>query len=142
MAYEGRQIMLIGAKAGADLSAATCAFKFVKFDTAPAVVLCDAVTDIPCGVLQAPAPSANLGESVQVCMLGVTKIQVDGVVTLGDKIGPNISGQAVKNLWGTDTTAHICGVIVNQDIATAVGAGGLATAMVNCINPPMAVTSA
>ena len=142
MAYEGRQIMLIGAKAGADLSASTCAFKLVKFTTAPAVALCDGETDLPCGVLQAPAPNSATGTSVQVCMLGVTKIQVDGVVVTGEQFGPSTAGRAHKNVWGTDTDHYLCGKIIHQETTAAVGAGGLATAVINCINPPMAVTSA
>lgn len=140
MAYEGYQITLPGAVAGADLSASTVAFKFVKFSTAPSVVLCSAVTDIPCGVIQAPAPTSATGQPVQVVALGVTKVQGDGTTTVGDLIGPDAAGQAVKNAWTTDKTHFIAGVVINRGAAGA--AGSLLTAAINCINPPKAVQSA
>jgi hypothetical protein len=140
MAYEGHQITIPGAVAGADLSAAANAFKFVKWGTAPAVVLCSAVTDIPCGVLQAPAPTSALGQPVQVVALGCTKVQGDGTATVGALIGPDTNGRAVTNVWGTDKTAFIAGYVLNRDAAGA--AGSLLTAMINCINPPKAVLSA
>lgn len=140
MAYEGQQITLPGVVSGADLSASTVAFKFVKFSTAPAVVLCSAITDIPCGVLQAPAPTSATGQPVQVVALGVTKIQGDGTTSVGDLIGPDANGQAVKLAWATDKTAFVAGTVINRDAAGA--AGSLLTAMVNCINPPKAVQSA
>jgi hypothetical protein len=139
MAYEGQQICVPGLVSGADLSAAGCAYKFVKFSTAPAVVLCDALTDQPIGVLQAPTPTSALGQPVQVCMLGITKLQGDGVLTVGSLIGVNISGRGVAILWGTDTTQFALGTVLNRDAATP--AGCLLTAVVNCINPPLAVTS-
>lgn len=140
MAYEGQQFTIPGAVAGGDLSASTVAFKFVKFSTAPAVVLCDAATDIPCGVIQAPAPTSATGQPVQVVCMGVTKVQGDGTTTVGDLIGPDSAGQAVKNVWATDKTHFVAGVVVNRDAAGA--AGSLLTAMINCINPPKAVQSA
>lgn len=141
MAYEGgQQIPLVGAVAGADLSAAANQYKFVKYSAAPAVVLCSAVTDKPCGVLQAPAASSALGEAVDVVALGMTKLQGDGVATVGDDVGPNADGRAVANVWGVDKTHFIAGHIVDRDAAGA--AGSLLTAIVNCINPPLAVLSA
>ena len=141
MAYEGQQpVILPGVVSGADLSAAATAFKFVKFSTAPAVILCSAVTDIPCGVLQAPAPTSATGQPVQVVALGVTKLQGDGTASVGDLVGPDASGQAVKIAWATDKTAFVAGYILNRDAAGA--AGSLLTAVINCINPPKAVQSA
>ena len=141
MAYEGAQpITLPGAVSGADLSAATVAFKFVMFSTAPAVVLCSALTDVPCGVIQAPTPTSAIGQPVNVVALGITKVQGDGTTTVGDLIGPDASGRAVKNAWTTDKTHFICGVVINRDAAGA--AGSLLTAAINCINPPKAVQSA
>lgn len=140
MAYEGQQIMLPGAVAGADLSAASVAYKFVKFSTAPAVVLCDNIADLPCGVIQAPAPTSATGQPVQVCTLGVTKLQGDGTATVGAKVGVNADSRAVTVVWGTDTTAYVCGVVLNRDAAGS--AGSYLTVAVNCINPPLAVTSA
>jgi hypothetical protein len=140
MAYEGQQITLPGVVSGADLSAATVAFKFVKFSTAPAVVLCNAITDVPCGVIQAPAPTTALGQPVQVCALGVTKLQGDGTATVGALVGCDGNSRAVTLTWGTDKTAFVAGVVINQDAAGA--AGSLLTAAINCITPPKAVLSA
>jgi len=141
MAYEGSQpITLPGAVSGADLSASTVAFKFVKFSTAPSVVLCTATTDVPCGVIQAPTPTSATGQPVNVVALGITKVQGDGSASVGDLIGPDASAQARKNAWTTDKTKFICGVVINRDAAGV--AGSLLTAAINCINPPKAVQSA
>jgi hypothetical protein len=141
MAYEGSpQICIPGAVSGADLSAATVAFKFVKFSTAPMVVLCNATTDMPCGVIQAPTTTSATGLPVQVVALGVTKVQGDGSATVGDLIGCNADGRARTNAWTTDKTKFIAGVIINRDAAGA--AGSLLTAAINCIAPPKAVQSA
>lgn len=140
MAYEGQQITLPGAVSGADLSASTVAFKFVKFSTAPAVVLCNGTTDVPCGVIQAPTPTSATGQPVQVVALGITKVQGDGSATVGDLIGCDASGQARKNAWTTDKTKFIAGFVLNRDAAGS--AGSLLTAAINCINPPKAVQSA
>ena len=141
MAYEGQQITLPGAVSGGDLSAATVAFKFVKFSTAPAVVLCNNITDVPCGVIQAPAPTSATGQAVNVVALGITKLQGDGTATASDLVGCDANGRAVKVAWATDKTAFVAGVILSIDAASAV-AGTLLTAAINCITPPKAVLSA
>ena len=140
MAYEGPQFTLPGVVSGGDLSAAAVAFKFVKFSTAPAVVLCTGVTDVPCGVIQAPAPTSATGQPVQVVAMGVTKLQGDGTTTVGDLVGPDAAGKAVKVAWITDPTAHVAGVCIYRDAATPTGC--LLTAAINCITPPKAVKSA
>ena len=140
MAYEGQQMTLPGVVSGADLSAASVAFKFVKFSTAPAVVLCSATTDVPCGVIQAPTPTATTGQPVQVVAVGITKVQGDGSATVGDLIGCDASAQARTNAWTTDKTKFIAGVVINRDAAGS--AGSLLTAAINCITPPKAVQSA
>lgn len=143
MAYEGHQITIPGAVSGEDLSAAACAFKLVKWDTvtlAPNVVLCDAETDVPCGVLQAPTPTAAEGQPVQVVAYGITKIQGDGTVTVGETFGSSTTAKAHKCVYVTDKTKFICGFILNRDAAGADGM--LLTAAVNCINPMKAVETA
>ena len=140
MAYEGQQICLPGVVSGGDLSAASVAFKFVKFSTAPAVVLCTGTTDVPCGVLQAPAATSASGQAVQVVAMGVTKLQGDGTTTVGDLVGTDAAGKAVKVAWITDPTTFIAGYILNRDAAGATGS--LLTAVINCITPPKAVKSA
>lgn len=138
--YEGQQFCPPGLVSGADLSAATVQYKLVKFSTAPAVVLCSDPTDEPCGVLQAPTPTSATGQPVQVCQIGVTKVQGDGTTTVGDHFGPDANGQALKNVWGTDKTHFIAGTVINRDAAGA--AGSYLTAIINCANPPKAVASA
>lgn len=144
MAYEGFQICLPGLVSGQDLSAASVVGKFVKADTVtglPQVVLCDAITDDAIGVLQAPTPTSAEGQPVQVVALGVTKVQGDGTLGIGDLIGvKTVTGTGVKVLWGTDTTQTILGRVINREATGS--AGMMLTAIVNCITPPMAVTSA
>ena len=143
MAYEGKQITIPGAVSGENLSASSVAFKLVKWDTvtgAPNVVLCDAETDVPCGVLQAPTPTADEGQPCNVVIFGITKIQGDGTVTVGETFGPSTAGEAHKCVYDTDKTKFICGFILNREAAGS--AGMLLTAAVNCINPMKAVTSA
>lgn len=128
MAYEGPQICIPGLIAGADLSAAANQYLFVKYSAAKTVVLCAGVTDIPCGVLQNTPAS---GSAATVCALGCTKVQGDANLGFGDLIGTSADGQAAAYVAGTDTTKYVVGSIVEDNAA----AGGLATAMVNCINP-------
>jgi hypothetical protein len=120
---------LIGAVAGADLSAASTIFKFVKFSgtTSSAVVLCAATTDIPCGVLQAPAPTSDTGQPVEVTMLGETKLNDDGTSVASNIVGTNASGQSTPIL----ATMYPVGRIVVASGAS----GAFATAVVNCVAP-------
>ena len=130
MSFEGSQpLKLIGATAGADLSAASNIFKFVKFSgtTSSAVVLCNGTTDNPCGVLQAPAPTSDTGQPVEVTVLGETKLQDDGTCTASSIVGPNASGQATPVL----STMYPVGRIVVAGGAAA----AFATAIVNCVAP-------
>lgn len=137
MAYEGQlAVKVIGAVQGADLSAASAAFKFVKFNgTGMQVVLCAAVTDIPCGVLQASAPNSTVGEPVEVLALGQTKLQSDGstITQAGQLLGTTASGQARANVAGTDTTKYIVGQ--SGSMSAAPGAGVYFDAFINCLAP-------
>lgn len=125
MAYEGPQICIPGLVAGADLSAAANQYLFVKFSAAKTVVLCAAVTDRPCGVLQNTPAS---GAAATVCAIGVTKIQGDADLGFGDSIGTSNDAQAAAYVAGTDTTKYIVGLVIEDNSAAA----GLATAIVNC----------
>lgn len=136
MAFEGQQaVKLQGAVAGADLSASSTQYKFVKYNgTDNQVVLCAATTDIPAGVLQAPAPSSAVGTPVEVLAIGVTKVQISGSLSSGNTIGTDGNGRARSNVAGTDTTKYIVG----QYMATQGGgttAGDYGTAVVNCASP-------
>lgn len=128
MAYEGPQICIPGLIAGADLSAAANQYLFVKLSAARTVVLCNGVTDIPCGVLQNTPAS---GAAATVCAIGVTKVQGDADLAFGALIGTSADGQAAAYAAGTDTTKYIVGQVILDNAAAA----GLATAMINCMNP-------
>jgi hypothetical protein len=128
MAYEGQQpLKVIGAVAGADLSADTTQFKWVKFSTTNTqrVVLCSATTDVPCGVLQSPAPTSALDQPVIVVAVGETKLQDDGTCQVGNIIGPDANGRATPAL----ATMYPSGKIVVPGGAAA----AYATALVNCV---------
>jgi len=125
MAYEGAQMRYEGVIAGADLSAAANQYKFVKWSADRTVVLCNGVTDLPCGVLQNTPLS---GDAATVCYLGVTKVQGDADLGYGNQIGTSADGQAAAYTV-TDTTKHIVGSIIVGNSAAA----GLATAVVCCI---------
>lgn len=131
MAYEGPQILIPGLVAGADLSAATNQFRFVELTAARTVNVCGAITDRPIGVLQ-NRPSA--GEAAVVCAVGVTKLQGDANLAVGDLVGTSADGQAAAVTPGTSTTVYIAGQIIEDNGA----AGGLCTAIVNCAAPARA----
>lgn len=132
MSIEGSQpVKVIGAVAGADLSAATVPYKFVKWSTTNTgrVVLCSATTDVPCGVIQGAAPTSALDQPVEVVAIGQTKLQSDGTVQVGNIIGTNASGQATPAL----STMYPVGR--GGADAAAAGAAGLFSAFVNCTSP-------
>lgn len=124
MAFEGPQIHIPGLVAGANLSAAGNQYKFVKLSAANTVVLCAGVTDKPIGVLQnTPAQ----GQAATVCAIGVTKVQGDADLAVGNSIGTSADGQAAAYSV-SDTTKYIVGEVILDNSA----AGGLATALINC----------
>lgn len=122
MAVEGIQQRLPGLVAGADLSAKQ--FYFVKLSAAFTVVACSAVTDIPIGVLQNDPTS---GQEASVCVFGLTKVNSDAALAVGDVIGTAADGQAAAYAAGTDTTKYLCGQVVQASTA----AGGYASAFIN-----------
>lgn len=87
-----------------------------------------AATDVPVGVLQ-NAP--NVGETAEVMMLGVTKLQADGIVGWGDLIGTSADGQADVKVPGVD----IADFVVGRALEAAAGAGIIFTAAINCFSP-------
>jgi len=126
MAFEGVQIKIPGLLAGADLSSKQ--YYFVELgSTAGTVTVCDAVTDRPIGVLQ-NAPKS--GEPAEICGLGVTKVNSDAALSVGNQIGTAADGQAAAYAPGTDTTKYIVGVVIGASGAAA----GYATAMINCFS--------
>jgi hypothetical protein len=116
-------------KAGADLSAAGNQFKFVKLDsTADQVVLCAAATDIPIGILQNTPGS---GESAEVMVAGISKVQGDASLAIGVQIGTSADGQADAKTVGTDTTEYVVGRV----IGACGNAAELATVAFSCLSP-------
>lgn len=133
MAYEGQQFAIPGLISGADLSAATVAFKFVKLSADRTVVLCSGATDVPIGVLQAPTPTSATGQAVTVCAIGLTKLQADASLTAGQAIGTSSDGQADAKTLGSDTTEYVVGQVV--EVAGGTTAANLITALINCASP-------
>ena len=125
MAFEGIQQNIPGLKAGADYSAASNQYKFVKLNAARQVILCAAVTDRPIGVLQNTPKS---GEEAEVCGFGVTKIVGAAATAAGSQLGTDGSGLAAIYVPGTDTTKYIVGIALDATAA----ASGLVSAFINC----------
>jgi hypothetical protein len=126
MAYEqpGQMITL---PAGADLSAVQ--YTFVKLNSSGQAVACAATTDRPVGVLQNKPVS---GAAATIMVSGITKLQGDADLTKGNAIGTSADGQAAAYAYGTDTTKYIVGQVLVDNSA----AGGLISALINCVNPP------
>lgn len=134
MAFEGSQpVKLIGALAGADLSAATNQYRFVKYSTTNTgrVVVCSATTDRPCGVLQGCPPTSALDQPVEIVALGQTKLQSDGTLQVGNIIMTNASGQGTPCL----ATGYPVGEAADPNSTNASVAGDYISAVVNCIAP-------
>lgn len=124
MAFETNPYALkITRVAGADLTGAQ--FKFVKQNSAGAVVAVAAVTDRPIGVLQ-NAPKN--GEEAEVLVIGDTKIVAgSGGIDEGNILGTDSTGKTVVKAPGTDTTHYILGTATLAASADEIG-----TAVINC----------
>lgn len=128
MPFSGQMpVKLTGAKAGSGLTAASVQYKFVKWSADQTVVLCSAITDVPCGVLQAPVQQT--GEAVDVVSSGETMVQADVSLTAGQIIGTSADGQAAVAV----ATMYPVGTVAN--VAGATSAGNLITAIINCASP-------
>ena len=125
MAFEAVQIKIPGLKAAADLSSKQ--YYLVELTAADTVNECNGVTDRPIGVLQ-NAPKS--GEPAEVCALGVTKINSDAALSVGDQIGTAADGQAAAYVPGTGTTKYIVDMVIGASGAAA----GYATAIINCFS--------
>ena len=125
--FDGQKpLKLVGAIAGSGLSASTAAYRFVKFSADNTVVLCSGTTDIPCGVLQAPAPA---GDPVEVVVIGQTFLQADASISVPGVIATSADGQAQTAV----STQYVAGQAVS--IAGGTAAGNLISAVVNCAAP-------
>lgn len=134
MAWE-QAMMTVTMPTATDLT--TKQYYFVKI-SAGLIVVCNGATDIPLGVLQnKPLGTATQNDRATVCIMGITKINGDAALTQDAWIGPSADGQADAKTIATDATEFICGRMLT---ATS-GAGGIGTAMINCITPHNAVTA-
>jgi hypothetical protein len=112
--------------AGADLSSSQ--YYYVKLSTTDTVVVCAAATDVPIGILQnAPASGAE----ATIMVTGISKVNSNAALSIGNLIGTSGDGQADAKTAGSDTTEYVVGVVLESSS----GAGALATATVNCLNP-------
>lgn len=126
MAYE-IPVLLATFVAENDLSAKQ--YYFVELGTSLGQVdVCDALTDVPIGVLQ-NKPEA--GEEATVMIMGISKVSTDADLARGDLIGPSADGQADARTIGTDTTHYVVGRVLDEPGA----AGQLCTCAINCANP-------
>jgi hypothetical protein len=112
--------------AGADLSSSQ--YYYVKLSTTDTVIVCAAATDVPIGILQ-NAPTS--GQDATIMVTGISKVNSNAALSIGDAIGTAADGQADAKVAGTDTTEYAVGVVLEASGA----AGELATATVNCLNP-------
>lgn len=109
---------------GEDLSAKQ--YRYVKLDSAGAVVACAGTTDDPVGVLQ-NSPVAG-GEAL-VMHAGITKMSADAAVAINDRIGTSADAQGAVYIPGTDTTKYING----RALDAAANAGELFTMLFQCL---------
>lgn len=138
MPFSGQMpLKLTGAKAGAGLTATTVQYKFVKMSADQTVVLCAAATDRPIGVLQAPVAA---GDAAEVVVQGETMLQADAALLFGYGVGTSADGQAAHYepsiTGGAQNIYYLAGMVVN--VAGGTSAGNLVTAVINCVNMPLA----
>ena len=126
MAYEIPKLV-ISLKAGADLSAHQ--YKCMKLDANGDAVITAAATDIPVGILQNKPDAA--GKAAEIMVVGVSKVNQDADLTIGDLIGTSADGQLAKKTVGTDTTNYVIGQLLEDGGAAA----AIGTALINCLNP-------
>src|SRR3954466_13157875 len=87
-------------RAGADLSATSAQYKFVKLNSSGDVILCAATTDIPIGVLQ-NKPKQN--QAATVAIGGVTKCQAGATIAAAALVGTTAAGLAQTAATGQHT---------------------------------------
>lgn len=122
MAVEGQQPVAPTMKFGGTVGQ----FKFVKLSAANTVIECAATTDKPFGVSQESGVSGGAGK---VCCIGVTKLEGDADLSVGNSIGTSSDAQAAA-YTAADTTKYIVGQVMDDNSA----AGGLITAAIDCLN--------
>ena len=117
MAWESPCYKIPGLVAGENLAAAQ--YRFVKLSANNTVVRCDAITDVPIGVLQ-NAPAA--GDAAEVLAIGVSKVRVGaGNIVANNIIGTDRDGHADVKAVGVDTTHYGVGICVEGAEAGHIG---------------------
>ncbi len=117
MAWE-KPVLMITVAAGEDLSSDQ--YKFVTLSSGAAVKPTQ-ITDVCIGVLQ-NAPAS--GEMAEIMMLGISKVNSNEALAVGDIIGTETDAQAQVAI----ATNKVYGVVLKASTA----AGGYATAAINC----------
>lgn len=93
-------------KAAADQSAKQ--YFFLKYSAVDTVALCAAATDRAIGVLMNKPAAAGLAADVRI--LGIAPVVSDGsgtAIAVGDTVGPNSAGKAVKKATADYNVAGI-----------------------------------
>ena len=98
--------------AGADLRALQ--YYYVKLSTTDTVVVCAAATDVPIGILQ-NAPTS--GQEAVIMATGISKVNSNAALSIGNLIGTAADGQADAKTAGTDTTEYVVGVVLEASSA-------------------------
>lgn len=127
MAYE-EALVSISQDAGADLSNQDAnRYRGLTYGTDGRVVLIDAATDVPAGVLQ---NEPKEGSPARLGISGVSKVRAGGTIPAGSQISFGADGRAVvaaagSYVVGTSKEAAVAGDIFSADISV-VGAPKLA----------------
>jgi len=112
--------------AGGDLSAKQ--YHFVKISANMTVVVCNALTDIPCGVLQNNPPQYGAAE---VLVFGISKVVTAAATACGVQVGCDTNGHAILVDPDGGNDYYYCGIMVQS----TGGADEIGSALINCATP-------
>lgn len=124
-----------GIAASADLSAKQ--YYFVELSTGQ-IAVCNAEGDSAVGVL-ADKPEAA-GRIGQVVRLGGVMVVAGAAVSVGDKIKCDSSGRAIT-VDPTGAGGDAGHAVLGEARSAATAAGQVISALINCINPPVAANT-
>lgn len=82
---------------------------YVKLDSDGKIVPITANTDKPIGIAQDAGVS---GDSINVRMLGISKLTGAEALAVGDAVGPSANGRGEVKVVGTDTTQYVGGTVL------------------------------
>lgn len=102
-------------KAAGDLS--TKQFYIVKLTAEDTVDVCSGATDVPLGILQNKPDAAN--KPAEVMIMGISKVNADAALSVGNQYGTSADGQADAKTVGTDTTEYVLGRVLVATTAAA-----------------------